>query len=216
MTFDRYFKKAALTMTICAVMAGCAAQKPAPLTGDAYNKKLSDADAVWKAGDTDKAIPMYQDLTKDDPTREEPWSRIARIQFAQQHYGQAIVAAQEALQRDDTDRDAQSVLAVSGLRVATQSLEVLRKDSALVGDATTDARILAQQLRATLGEATLFPEDMKEEPKRRPVRRRAPLHKAPAAAAQAGSASASAVSAGAASAGAAAASTSANPFGALK
>ena len=50
----------------------------------------------------DRAIALYQALAKTDPTREEPWSRIAQIQFTQGHYGQAIVAAQEALQRDQT------------------------------------------------------------------------------------------------------------------
>jgi tetratricopeptide (TPR) repeat protein len=211
MTIQRYLQKAAFIVTVCAVMAGCAStQKPQPLSADAYNKKLSDADAVWKAGDTDKAIPLYQDLAKDDPTREEPWSRIAQIQFSQAHYGQAIVAAQEALQRDDSDRQARSVLAVSGLRVATQSLEELRKDSALVGDATTDARILAQQLRDTLGEATLFPDEVKEDkPKpKRVYRRRAPVaHKAAPAD---GSAAAPAAPAAGGNTG------GANPFGALK
>ena len=212
MTIQRYLQKAAFIVTVCAVMAGCAStQKPQPLSADAYNKKLSDADAVWKSGDTDKAIPLYQDLAKDDPTREEPWSRIAQIQFSQAHYGQAIVAAQEALQRDDSDRQARSVLAVSGLRVATQSLEELRKDSALVGDATTDARILAQQLRDTLGEATLFPDEVKEDkPKpKRVYRRRAPVHKAAPADGAAPAAPAAPAAAGGNAGGG-------NPFGALK
>ncbi|KKB65454.1 hypothetical protein WM40_01810 [Robbsia andropogonis] len=198
-------------MAVCAVMAGCAStQKTQPLTGDAYNKKLSDADALWKSGDTDKAIPLYQELAKNDPTREEPWSRIAQIQFSQAHYGQAIVAAQEALQRDDSDRQARSVLAVSGLRVATQSLEELRKDSALVGDATTDARILAQQLRDTLGEATLFPDEVKDDkPKsKKVVRRRTPARKATT---PADNAAPAANAAGDSSGGG-----SSNPFGALK
>jgi hypothetical protein len=67
------------------------------------------------------------------------------------------VAAQEALQRDQTDRQAKSVLAVSGLRIATQSLGELRQDSALAGDAKSDAQALAKQLRDTLGEDALFP-----------------------------------------------------------
>ncbi|MCP1117299.1 tetratricopeptide repeat protein [Robbsia andropogonis] len=211
MTIQRYIQKAAFAMAVCAVMAGCAStQKTQPLTGDAYNKKLSDADALWKSGDTDKAIPLYQELAKNDPTREEPWSRIAQIQFSQAHYGQAIVAAQEALQRDDSDRQARSVLAVSGLRVATQSLEELRKDSALVGDATTDARILAQQLRDTLGEATLFPDEVKDDkPKsKKVVRRRTPARKATT---PADNAAPAANAAGDSSGGG-----SSNPFGALK
>ncbi|MFP6562267.1 tetratricopeptide repeat protein [Paraburkholderia sp. B3] len=166
----------------CAVMAGCAStQQNVPPTADQFNKQLADADAVAKAGDQDKAIGLYQDLAKADPTREEPWSRIAQIQFSQNHYGQAIVAAQEALQRDQTDRTAKSVLAVSGLRIATESLGELRDDAALQGDAKSDAQALAVQLRDTLGESELFPPD--QQPKQPVKRRRVVRHaKAPAVA----------------------------------
>lgn len=146
-------------------MAGCATQgNNLATTPEAFNKQLADADTVAKGGDQDRAIALYQQLSKSDPTREEPWSRIAQIQFAQGHYGQAIVAAQEALQRDQTDRQAKSVLAVAGLRVATQSLGELRQDASLAGDAKSDAQALAKQLRDTLGEATLFPPDPNDKP----------------------------------------------------
>jgi len=159
-----YLVRLATVVAACGVIAGCATQdNSAAAVPETFNKNLAAADAVWKGGDNDRAIPLYQQLAKDDPTREEPWSRIAQIQFAQNHYGQAIVAAQEALQRDQSDRQAKSVLVVSGLRVATQSLGELRQDEALTGDATTDAQTLAKQLRDTLGEATLFPEEAAEE-----------------------------------------------------
>ncbi|KVH37950.1 hypothetical protein WT01_04080 [Burkholderia cepacia] len=154
---DRLFAKLSGVVVACGVIAGCASQPPAPPTAEVFNKSLADADAVAKAGDQDKALGLYQQLAKSDPTREEPWSRIAQIQFAQNHYGQAIVAAQEALQRDATDRQAKSVLAVAGLRIATQSLGELRQDASLAGDAKSDAQALAKQLRDTLGESALFP-----------------------------------------------------------
>lgn len=156
-------------------MVGCATQNSGgPASPEAFNKALSDADAVAKGGDQARALALYDQLTKMDPTREEPWSRIAQIQFQQSHYGQAIVAAQEALSRDQSDRDAKSVLAVSGLRVATESLGQLRQDAALAGDAKSDAAVLAHQLRDTLGESTLFPEEVEKKQaakKRRIVRR---------------------------------------------
>ncbi|WP_179403105.1 tetratricopeptide repeat protein [Burkholderia guangdongensis] len=159
---DRLFAKFSGVVLACGVIAGCATQNNVPPTADAFNKSLADADAVAKSGDQDKAIGLYQSLAKADPTREEPWSRIAQIQFAQNHYGQAIVAAQEALQRDQTDRAAKSVLAVSGLRIATQSLGELRQDASLAGDAKSDAQALAKQLRDTLGEAALFPPEQQK------------------------------------------------------
>ncbi|WP_025600787.1 tetratricopeptide repeat protein [Burkholderia sp. WSM2230] len=172
---DRLLVKLSGVVLACGVMAGCATQgNNAATTPEAFNKQLADADTVAKGGDQDRAIALYQQLSKSDPTREEPWSRIAQIQFAQGHYGQAIVAAQEALQRDQSDRQAKSVLAVAGLRVATQSLGELRQDASLAGDARSDAQALARQLRDTLGEATLFPPDPNDKPapkKKRVIRR---------------------------------------------
>ncbi|MFL6641758.1 MAG: tetratricopeptide repeat protein [Paraburkholderia graminis] len=172
---DRLLVKLSGVVLACGVMAGCATQgNNAATTPEAFNKQLADADTVAKGGDQDRAVALYQQLSKSDPTREEPWSRIAQIQFAQGHYGQAIVAAQEALQRDQTDRQAKSVLAVAGLRVATQSLGELRQDASLAGDAKSDAQALAKQLRDTLGEATLFPPDPNDkqaQKKKRVIRR---------------------------------------------
>ena len=179
---ERLFTKIIGVVAACAVVTGCATQQPnVPPAADVFNKQLVDADGVSKAGDQDKAIGLYQELAKSDPTREEPWSRIAQIQFTQQHYGQAIVAAQEALQRDQTDRQAKSVLAVSGLRIATQSLGELRQDSALAGDAKSDAQALAKQLRDTLGEDALFPPE--QQAQKPVVKKRRVLHKKPVSAA---------------------------------
>ncbi|WP_323121982.1 tetratricopeptide repeat protein [Burkholderia alba] len=183
---DRLFAKLSGVVLACAVVAGCATTQTAAPTPEAFNKSLADADAVAKGGDQDRAIGLYQQLAKSDPTREEPWSRIAQIQFQQGHYGQAIVAAQEALQRDQTDRQAKSVLAVAGLRIATQSLGELRQDASLAGDAKSDAQALAKQLRDTLGEAALFPPDQQATKpvvkKRRIVRRAKTPESAPEAA----------------------------------
>ncbi|MGP8434634.1 tetratricopeptide repeat protein [Paraburkholderia fungorum] len=162
---QRLLVKLSGVVLACGVIAGCATQgNNVATTPEAFNKQLADADTVAKGGDQDRAISLYQQLAKSDPTREEPWSRIAQIQFTQGHYGQAIVAAQETLQRDQTDRQAKSVLAVAGLRVATQSLGELRQDASLAGDAKSDAQALAKQLRDTLGEATLFPPDPNDKP----------------------------------------------------
>jgi tetratricopeptide (TPR) repeat protein len=162
---ERLLVKLSGVVLACGVIAGCATQgNNTATTPEAFNKQLADADTAAKGGDPDHAIALYQQLSKSDPTREEPWSRIAQIQFTQGHYGQAIVAAQEALQRDQTDRQAKSVLAVAGLRVATQSLGELRQDASLAGDAKSDAQALAKQLRDTLGEATLFPPDPSDKP----------------------------------------------------
>ncbi|MGG5541602.1 tetratricopeptide repeat protein [Burkholderia vietnamiensis] len=208
---DRLFAKLSGVVLACGVIAGCATQPSAPPSAEVFNKSLADADTVAKSGDQDKALGLYQQLAKSDPTREEPWSRIAQIQFAQNHYGQAIVAAQEALQRDATDRQAKSVLAVAGLRIATQSLGELRQDASLAGDAKSDAQALAKQLRDTLGESALFPPEQRVA---KPRTSRRIIHRPKAGAAPAAEAAAPAQSAPPQAA--AAQKGGADPFSALR
>ena len=197
-----------------ALFAGCATNNPGPQTDEAFGKSMSEAEAAAKGGQQDKAIDLYQQIAKQNPTRDEPWVRIAQIQFGAEKYPQAILAAEEALQRDNADRQAKSILAVSGLRVARRSLQELRADSALAGDVKTDAQVLAKMLRDTLGEQVLFPGEQQtaKQPVRRPagrvVRRAAPAAEHGAAAAH-GTTAAPAAATGAASG-------SADPFGALR
>lgn len=189
-----------------ALITGCATSNPGPQTDEAFTQSMSEAEAAAKGGQQDKAIDLYQQIAKQNPTRDEPWVRIAQLQFGSEKYPQAILAAEEALQRDNADRQAKSILAVSGLRVARRSLQELRADSALAGDVKTDAQVLAKMLRDTLGEQVLFPA---EQPARPPVKRRVTRRAAPAAEAANHGSAAPAAATGAASGGS-------DPFGALR
>lgn len=193
-----------------ALITGCTTTNPGPQTDDAFKQSMSEAETAAKGGQQDKAIDLYQQIAKQNPTRDEPWVRIAQIQFGSEKYPQAILAAEEALQRDNADRQAKSILAVSGLRVARRSLQELRADSALAGDVKTDAQVLAKMLRDTLGEQVLFPgEQTAKQPVRRVVRPAA-RRAAPAAAEAANHGSAAPAAATGAASG------SADPFGALR
>ncbi len=195
-----------------ALITGCATSNPGPQTDEAFKQSMSEAETAAKGGQQDKAIDLYQQIAKQNPTRDEPWVRIAQLQFGAEKYPQAILAAEEALQRDNADRQAKSILAVSGLRVARRSLQELRADSALAGDVKTDAQVLARMLRDTLGEQVLFPGDQKPAPVRRRVVRRgtpAAAPAAPEAANHGASTAAPAAAAGASSGGA-------DPFSSLR
>lgn len=171
---------------------------------------MAQADAALKGGQREQAVSLYEEIAKANPARQEPWSQIAQIQYADEKYPQAILAAEEALQRDSNDRKAKSILAVSGLRVARRSVMELRDDSALAGDVRTDAQVLAKMLRETLGEQVLFPEEKKPPVRKRPVARPAPRAKGGPAEQAAPAAPAAAPAAANAGGG------SADPFGALR
>jgi hypothetical protein len=108
---------------------------------------------------TTKERETYRVAARHYPTAKEPWARLSESYFEAADYGNAIVAAQEVLQRDAEDPVATSVLAVSGLRVSTQALSSLStRSSTLPLDTRTQAEGLTKTLRELLGETVLVPQ----------------------------------------------------------
>ncbi|WP_246289310.1 hypothetical protein [Achromobacter deleyi] len=156
MQLSRYF----LIGGMAALMAGCAATNK-PQTDAEYKQSITQATETLASKGSDQAVVQFQEIAQRNPSRGEPWSYIAKIRFDEQKYGEAIVAADEALNRDSEDFTAKTVRAVGGLRVAMQSLADLRADALLAGNARTDAVALAAAMRETLGQDVLFPEGRK-------------------------------------------------------
>jgi len=210
-------------------LSGCTTTPDAAVaqSAEAFNKSLAEADAAAAAatGDKSAAIRQYQKIATDNPTRGEPWSRIAQIYFNEGRYSLAISSAEETLRRDPTSRQAKSITAVGGLRLAARSIEDLGKDNTLSGDVNADAYRLAALLRETLGLSVLVPTGSDAKP---PVRRPVASSPAPAPAPSASTSPASpptpvaaarpapAPAARPAPAAAPRAGGSANPFDALK
>lgn len=148
-----------------AVLAGCASTK-VPMTAEEFSSAMSTSnlkvDTLLEKGNQQDALKILDDLASHNPNRKEPWIRKAKVYFEAENYAQAIVAAEEALQRDKTDRTAKSIRAVAGLRVAAQSLNGLRDDVELKGNARADAVGLANTMRETLGEEILVPPEAKK------------------------------------------------------
>ena len=142
------------------VLFGCAANnaslKPEEFSA-AFEQSTKAVDTLLQQGNQKDAFKMLDELAAKNPERKEPWARKARVQFDAGNYAQAITAAEEVLQRDPADRTAKSIRAVAGLRVATQSLNELRSDVELKGNARSDAIGLVKVMRDTLGESVLVP-----------------------------------------------------------
>lgn len=156
---------AVLVLGAVLAVSGCAS-KNTPMTQEEFSTAMAQssasADSLLEKGNREEAVKVLSDLAKKNPGRKDPWVRMARIYFDGENYAQAIVAAEEALQRDNTDRTAKSIRAVGGLRVAAQSLNDLKGDVELKGDARSDAVGLAKVMRDTLGEDVLVPPDDKK------------------------------------------------------
>ena len=157
-------KAAALAMAV--LVTGCAST-PQKMSQDDYSQYLktttTQVDQLLAESKRDEAVGLLAKAAEIGPESKEPWVRIARIQFDGGKYGEAIVAAGEVLQRDPADRVAKSVRAVSGLRVATESLADLRNDTEMTGSARGDAVALAKVMRESLGESVLIPPPTPEE-----------------------------------------------------
>lgn len=118
---------------------------------------MASAEEAHRKGGVVEAMDFYDKATKADPSKKQPWLRIAQAQFDARNYGSAITAAQEVLLRDTTDVTAKSIMAVSGLRVSATALDQLRLANALGGNTREEAQTLARIMREALGESILPP-----------------------------------------------------------
>jgi tetratricopeptide (TPR) repeat protein len=134
--------------------AAPAAAAPAIVAMDEW---MAQGDAAVKEGDHTKARAAWRSATKDYPTAKRPWLKLSEDYFNTADYGNAVLAAQEALQRDPHDRLANSVLAVSGLRLTAGSLAALRDDGAYAVGSREEAVAVTHSLREALGEPVLVP-----------------------------------------------------------
>jgi predicted Zn-dependent protease len=143
----------AALMSACATDGSGAGASRAPTLAAA----MSQADAAVMAGQNDKAFTILKNASSTFPTEKMPWLRMAQMRFDTNNYGDAIVHAQEALQRDPDDTLANSILAVSGLRVSSKALADLSQKNNLTGSVRNEAQDLAKLLRDALGEKDLVP-----------------------------------------------------------
>lgn len=163
---------------------GACSSAPKPISAimpPSYAELMASAEDAQRKGGVVEAMGFYEKATKSDPSKKQPWARIAQAQFDARNYGSAIAAAQEVLQRDTTDITAKSIMAVSGLRVSANAIEQLRLANALGGSTRDEAQALARIMRDALGESILPPPVPVANPAgtdkpvaRPPVRRAAP------------------------------------------
>lgn len=148
----------AYVLLLASLLGACAAPVKAPEPVKVtLESAVTDANAAQAAGQTDQALSLFKDAANKFPADKTPWLRMAQIKFDSGIYGEAIINALEALQRDPSDKIANSIVTVSGLRLATKSLADLRTQNALSGTVKNEAQDLAKLLRENLGETVLVP-----------------------------------------------------------
>jgi tetratricopeptide (TPR) repeat protein len=153
------FKRLLPSLVCVAILSACAsggagsgsiAKGPATMAA-----AMAEADAAVMAGQSDKAYAILKGASSAFPTDKTPWLRMAQMRYDGNNYGEAIVNALEALERDPDDTLANSIAAVSGLRVSSKALADLTHKNNLAGNVRSEAQDLAKLLRTTLGEEVL-------------------------------------------------------------
>jgi predicted Zn-dependent protease len=159
---ERTMRKPLIAVLIgAATLAGCATDAQQKVGERASHltleKMLAEADRAAAAGQHEKSQAALKAAAATYPSEKAPWLQMAQMRFDRGNYSDAIVQAQEALQRDPADKQALSIIAVSGLRLSTRSLAELNQQSSLGGTVRSEAQELARTLRNTLGEDVLVP-----------------------------------------------------------
>ncbi len=151
-------------MASCAVLAACATNSgtstppPKAPAQASLQELMQRAEASAKANRLEASRLEYREAAKAYPTSVLPWSKLAEDYFEKGDHGNAILAAQEVVQREPQNVVAQSVLAVSGLRVSNAALTSLRAQQSGVPTSTREqATALTRTLREALGEYALVP-----------------------------------------------------------
>ncbi|MFJ1470586.1 hypothetical protein QPK29_022955 [Massilia sp. YIM B02787] len=144
----------AILLSACATTKPELAEKPPAPTMDELLAKATEAST---AGRKEDAVTLWREAAAAYPADKAPWSSIAQTRYDAGQYGEAIVSAQEVLVRDPNDRLANSIIAISGLRLSTRALADLSRQNNLSGSIKTESQDLAKLLRESLGEQILVP-----------------------------------------------------------
>jgi outer membrane protein assembly factor BamD (BamD/ComL family) len=147
-----------LTGAACVVaLSACSTAPVKPTTVKMpLDQAMSKATAASKAGQKEQALKMLEQASTDYPTDKTPWVQKAQIRYEGGQYGEAILDAQQVLARDPTDKVANSIVAISGLRLSTAAIADLVRQNNLTGTTRSESQELAKLLRESVGEKELF------------------------------------------------------------
>ncbi|SHN10850.1 hypothetical protein SAMN05192549_104357 [Duganella sacchari] len=151
------FASAAICVAALSACTTTAPVTPAVAAKPSLQSMLSQASTASGAGQKEQAVTLWKQAAVAYPADKSPWLSIAQTRYEAGQYGDAIVNAQEVLVRDPNDTLANSIIAISGLRLSTRSLADLSRQNNLSGSLRTESQDLAKLLRESLGETVLVP-----------------------------------------------------------
>lgn len=142
---------------VCSLALGACTTTPIKPVLPPMGEMLSKAGAAAGSGQKEAAMTLWREAAAAYPADKEPWVRMAQSKYEAGQYGEAIIDAQEVLVRDPADKVANSIVAISGLRLSTRALADLSRQNNLSGPLRVESQDLAKLLRESLGETVLVP-----------------------------------------------------------
>lgn len=156
MTISQQLTRLTVAAALAAALSACGTTPTAP-DSSRLPALLAEANKAAASGNKEGAINLWKQVAVTYPTEKAPWSHIAQTRYEAGQYGDAIQAALEVLVRDPNDKLANSIIAISGLRLSTRALGDLSRQNNLSGSLKTESQDLAKLLRESLGETVLVP-----------------------------------------------------------
>ena len=143
-------------------LSACSTTAPVkPTVKMPLDQAMTKATEASRAGQKEQALKMLEQASTDYPTDKNPWVQKAQIKYEGGQYGEAILDAQQVLARDPTDKVANSIVAISGLRLSTAAIADLVRQNNLTGSTRSESQELAKLLRESVGEKELFTQPVK-------------------------------------------------------
>lgn len=152
-------RRVAVAASLALLLGACASTPNATATRGAptLDVLLAQASQAAASGNKEQAVTLWKQGASAYPAEKTPWTHIAQTRYEAGQYGDAIQAALEVLVRDPNDKLANSIVAISGLRLSTRALGDLSRQNNLSGSLKTESQELAKLLRENLGETVLVP-----------------------------------------------------------
>lgn len=167
---------------IGAILSGCATTTP-PSELPSAEKLVTQAQSAFSEGNKAKAISLYEQATKLNPTDKTAWHKLARLYYDEKSYILALQAANEGLERTDKTVDSDALLElraislVSSLKIGSKIIQDIRLvEFQNRPDARREAESMAKLLQKALGndnksanDSTKKTDDRKSDPTSKPV-----------------------------------------------
>lgn len=141
-----------LCCTVCTLVLSACVTAPALEKVATIDQVMAQANQASAAGKADVALTLLKNASVIFPADIAPWLRMAQIKYEASQYGAAIIDAQQVLVRDPSNKVANSIVAVSGLRLSTRALSDLSRQNNLSASLRTESQDLAKLLRESLGD----------------------------------------------------------------